>query len=105
MRPRDLDLFSPTTAAKTCLCTSRPWNEPALATSMRVPREATKRGRTGENRPRKISGSAKSTELRQARRFTPAGQLGLDVFRRQMRPAIQTKDRPVKAAFESYVER
>jgi hypothetical protein len=25
----DLDLFSPIRAAKTCLCTSRPWNEPA----------------------------------------------------------------------------
>jgi hypothetical protein len=32
-----------------------------------------KRRRTGEKHPRKISGSAKTTELRQARRFRPAG--------------------------------
>jgi hypothetical protein len=32
-----------------------------------------KKWKTGEKHPRKISGSAKGTELRQARRFAPAG--------------------------------
>src|ERR1700676_4515260 len=40
---------------------------------MRVPRSAMKRRRTGEKHPRKISGSAKGTELHQARRFHAGG--------------------------------
>jgi len=68
-----MDLFNPTKAAKMYSCTSQPWKEPAWAASMRVPRSAMKRRRTGEKHPRKISGSAKSTDLRQARRFMLAG--------------------------------